>query len=187
MPFVFSIALIDFLFSFSVQIACFSLKVSSLIFILVWVCHYRMQDSECRSTGYNWYDTFSAFNIWRNNATEHSWSLRKTREATVPILLLTSDSRIETLKVLNFFYICVESPNNKMWHSVVLSHILLLIISVNVLTPQPNISLMLHYFWRALYIYTLQNLADPKLLYSCVFLAINRTRYPLTTRLWTCI
>ncbi len=186
MPFVFAIALIDFLFSFSVQIACFSLKVSSLIFILC-VCHCWMQDSEYRSTGYNWYDTFPAFNIRRINATGHSWSLRKTREATVPILMLTSDNRIETLKVLNFFYICVESPNNKMWHSVVLSHILLLIISVNVLTPQPNISLMLQYFWRALYIYTLQNLADPKLLYSCVFLAINRTRYSLTTRLWTCI
>ncbi len=38
------IALIDFLFSFSIQIACFSLKVSSLIFILVCVCHRRMQD-----------------------------------------------------------------------------------------------------------------------------------------------
>ncbi len=35
MPFVFAIALIDFLFSFSIQIACFSLKVSSLVFILV--------------------------------------------------------------------------------------------------------------------------------------------------------
>ncbi len=52
-PFVFAIALIDFLFSFSIQIACFSLKVSSLIFILVCVCHHRMQDSECRSNGYN--------------------------------------------------------------------------------------------------------------------------------------
>ncbi len=53
MPFVFAIALIDFLFSFIIQIACFSLKVSSLIFILVCVCHHRMQDSECRSNGYN--------------------------------------------------------------------------------------------------------------------------------------
>ncbi len=52
---------------------------------------------ECRSNGYNWYDTFPAFNIWRMNATLYSWSLRKTREATVPILMLTSD----TLKVLN--------------------------------------------------------------------------------------
>ncbi len=42
MPFVFAIALIDFLFSFSIQIACFSLKVSSLVFILVCVCHHRM-------------------------------------------------------------------------------------------------------------------------------------------------
>ena len=39
MPFVFPIVLIDFLFSFSIQIACFSLKVSSIIiFILVCVC-----------------------------------------------------------------------------------------------------------------------------------------------------
>ncbi len=52
MPFVFARALIDFLFSFSIQIACFSLKVSSLIFILVCVYHYRMQDSEYRSNGY---------------------------------------------------------------------------------------------------------------------------------------
>ncbi len=37
MPFVFARALID-LFSFSIQIACFSLKVSSLVFILVCVC-----------------------------------------------------------------------------------------------------------------------------------------------------
>ncbi len=51
--FVFAIALIDFLFSFSIQIAYFSLKVSSLIFILVCVCHHRMQDSEYRSNGYN--------------------------------------------------------------------------------------------------------------------------------------
>ncbi len=92
MPFVFAIALIDFLFSFSIQIACFSLKVSSLVFILLCVwCHW-MQDSECRSNGYNWYDTFPAFNIWRINATGHSWSLRKTCEATVPILVLISDS-----------------------------------------------------------------------------------------------
>ncbi len=41
-PFVFAITLIDFLFSLSIQIACFSLKVSSLIFILVCVCHHRM-------------------------------------------------------------------------------------------------------------------------------------------------
>ncbi len=45
MPFVFARALIDFLFSFSIQIAFFSLKVSSLVFILVCVCHHRMQDS----------------------------------------------------------------------------------------------------------------------------------------------
>ncbi len=51
-PLFFAIALIDFLFSISIQIAYFSLKVSSLIFILVCVCH-RMQDSECRSNGYN--------------------------------------------------------------------------------------------------------------------------------------
>ncbi len=47
MPFVFAIALIDFLFSFSIQIACISLKVSSLIFILVCVlssnARFRMQ------------------------------------------------------------------------------------------------------------------------------------------------
>ncbi len=76
---------------FRIQIACFSLKVSSLNFILVWVCHRRMQDSEYRSNGYNWYDTFPAFNSWIINATGHSWSLRKTCEATVPILLLSSD------------------------------------------------------------------------------------------------
>ncbi len=86
MPFVFARALIDFLISFSIQIACFSLKVSSLIFILVCVCHHRLQDSEYRSNGYNWYDTFPAFNIFTSNATGHSWSLRKTCEATVPIL-----------------------------------------------------------------------------------------------------
>ncbi len=96
MPFVFARALIDFLFSFSIQIACFSLKVSSLIFILVCVCHHRMQDSEYRSNGYKWYDTFPAFNIWRFNATGHSWSLRKTREATVPILMFTSDRRMNS-------------------------------------------------------------------------------------------
>ncbi len=44
MPFVLAIALIDFLFSFSIWIACFSVKVSSLIFILVGVCHHRMQN-----------------------------------------------------------------------------------------------------------------------------------------------
>ncbi len=53
MPFVFAIALIDFLFSFSIQIACFSLKDNSLVFILVCVCHHRMQDSEYRSNAYN--------------------------------------------------------------------------------------------------------------------------------------
>ncbi len=53
MPFVFAIALVDFLFSFSIQIACFSLKVCSLVFILVCVFHQRMQDSEYRSKGYN--------------------------------------------------------------------------------------------------------------------------------------
>ncbi len=37
MPFVFAIALIGFLFSFSIQVACYSLKVSSLVFILVCV------------------------------------------------------------------------------------------------------------------------------------------------------
>ncbi len=36
--FVFARALIDF-FSFSMQMSCFSLKVSSLVFILVCVCH----------------------------------------------------------------------------------------------------------------------------------------------------
>ncbi len=35
MPFVFAVALIDFFFS--IQIACFSLRVSSLVFILVCV------------------------------------------------------------------------------------------------------------------------------------------------------
>ncbi len=66
---------------FSIQIACFSLKVSSLVFILVCVCHRRMQDSEYRCNGYNWYDTFPAFNTGIINATGHSWSLRKSREA----------------------------------------------------------------------------------------------------------
>ncbi len=53
MPFVFAIALIDFLCPFSIQISCFSLKVSFLVFILVCVCHHRIQDSEYRSKGYN--------------------------------------------------------------------------------------------------------------------------------------
>lgn len=53
MPFVFPIVLIDFLFSFSIQIACFSFRVGFLVFILVCVCHHRMQDLECRSNGYN--------------------------------------------------------------------------------------------------------------------------------------
>ncbi len=52
-PFVFARALIYFLFSFSILIACFSLKVGSLVFILVLVCHHRLQDSEYRSNGYN--------------------------------------------------------------------------------------------------------------------------------------
>ncbi len=47
MLFVFAIALIDFLFFFSIQIVCLSLKVSSLIFILVCVsssnARFRMQ------------------------------------------------------------------------------------------------------------------------------------------------
>ncbi len=100
-PFVFAIALIDYLFSFSIQIACFSLKISSLVFILVWVCYHRMQDSEYRSYGYNWYGIFPAFNTWRINSTGHSWSLRKTCEATVPILILTSIGGWNS-KVLNF-------------------------------------------------------------------------------------
>ncbi len=91
MSFVFAIALIDFLVSFSIQIACFSLKLRSLVFILVFVCHHQMQDSEYRSKGYNWYDTLPAFNTWIINATGHRWSLRKTCEASVRILLLTSD------------------------------------------------------------------------------------------------
>ncbi len=48
MPFAFAIALIDFLFSVSINIACFFLKVSSLIFILVLIvsslnARFRMQ------------------------------------------------------------------------------------------------------------------------------------------------
>ncbi len=154
MPFVFARALIDFFFSVSIQIACFSLKVSSLVFILVCVCHHRMQDSEYRSNVYNWFDSFPGFNIWRMNATGHSWSFRKTREATVLILLLTSDRGMNTksaeLSWLNIYVLNHRSThrstidtdhgssNNKMWHSVFLSHIHLLIIFVNVLTPQPT-------------------------------------------------
>ncbi len=63
MPFVFAIVLIDLLFSFSTQIACFSLKVSTFFFIMVSECHHRMQDSECKSNGYNRYDTFPAFDM----------------------------------------------------------------------------------------------------------------------------
>ncbi len=59
------------------------------------VCHHRMQDSECRSNGYNYYDTFLAFTIWIINATGHCWSLRKTCEATVPILMLTYDREMK--------------------------------------------------------------------------------------------
>ncbi len=100
-PLISNRALIDFLFSFSIQIACFSLKVSSLVFILVCGCHHRMQDSKYTfCIFFEIYDTFPAFNIWRINATGHSWSFRKSREGTVPILMLTSD-RDETLKVLN--------------------------------------------------------------------------------------
>ncbi len=72
----FARALIDFLFSFNIQISCFCQKVRSLIFILVCVLHHQMQDSEYRSKGYNWYDTFPAFNTCRMNATGHSWSLK---------------------------------------------------------------------------------------------------------------
>ncbi len=49
MPFVFARALIDFDFSFSIQIACFSLKVSSLIFILVFesvIIECKIQNAE---------------------------------------------------------------------------------------------------------------------------------------------
>ncbi len=58
-----------------------------------WFLCFCMQDSEYRSNGYNGYDTFPAFNIWGINAIGHSWSLRKTCEceATVPIVMLTSD------------------------------------------------------------------------------------------------
>ncbi len=35
-------------------------------------------------------------------------------------------------------HVCIETANNNMWHSVVLSHIHLLIIFANVLTPQPT-------------------------------------------------
>ncbi len=73
---------------------------TTLIVILVCVCHHRMQDSEFRSNGYNWYDTSTAFNIWRMNETGHSWSLRK---ATFPILMLTSDGFF----VLNYIYIYI--------------------------------------------------------------------------------
>ncbi len=76
---------------------------TTLIVILVCVCHHRMQDSEFRSNGYNWYDTSTAFNIWRMNETGHSWSLRKTCEANFPILMLTSDGFF----VLNYIYIYI--------------------------------------------------------------------------------
>ncbi len=82
MPFVLAIALIDFLFSFSIWIACFSLKVSSLIFIMVGVCHHRMQNQlQIQNTEVmDITDTTHslALNTWTINATGHSWSLRKT-------------------------------------------------------------------------------------------------------------
>ncbi len=52
-----------------------------------------------------------------------------------------------TLKVLSFYlvkHVCVEIANYKMWHSVVLYHIHLLIIFANVLTPQPTEQFCLH-------------------------------------------
>lgn len=53
MPFVFPIVLIDSLFSFSIQIACFSFRGGFLVFIQVCVCHRQKQNLECRSNGYN--------------------------------------------------------------------------------------------------------------------------------------
>ncbi len=46
MPFVFAITLIDFVFSFSFQIAYFSLKVSSLIFGLSVIIECKNQNTE---------------------------------------------------------------------------------------------------------------------------------------------
>ncbi len=100
MPFVFARALTDFLFSFSIQIACFSLKVSSLVFILVYVCHPRMQDSEYRSNGYNWYDIFPAFNIWRIQQDTADHLQRPVRQLFQ--YLCSHQMGVETLKVLNF-------------------------------------------------------------------------------------
>ncbi len=68
----------------------------------------------------------------------HIWSLRKTRGATVPILTLTSMSGMNSKSSFFFCKTCVEKANNKIWHSVILSHIHLLIIFANVLTPQPT-------------------------------------------------
>ncbi len=61
-----------------------------------------------------------------------------------------------TLKVLFFLFVktCVETANNKVWHSVVLSHIYLLIIFSNVLTPQPTGQFCLYsYLYIYIYIY----------------------------------
>ncbi len=157
MPLCFAIALIDFLFSFSIQIACFSLKVLAPVFILVCVSSSNA-DSECRSNGYNWYGIFPAFNIWRINATGHSWSLRKTREATDPILLLTSD-RGELLKCCSFYLVKHYVLKWQIINVTIcsFSYIHLLIIFANVLTPQPteHFVFTVSYLWRALYIWLL--------------------------------
>ncbi len=147
MPFVFARALIDFLFSFSIQIACFSLKVSSHIFILVCVCHHRMQDSKYRSNGHNWYDTFPAFNTWRINATGHSWSLRKfwgncsnTYAHIRQWMKLEKCWSSQLVKHLR-----VESPNN---NNYLLNHICKCLDST---ANRAILSLLFQYFWRALY------------------------------------
>ncbi len=52
--------------------------------------------------------------------------------------------------------ICVESPNNKMWHSVVLSHIHLFNHICKFLNSTSNraiLSLLFQYFWMALCVY----------------------------------
>ncbi len=80
MPFVFARALIDFDFSFSIQIACFSLKVSSLIFILVFesvIIECKVQNAEVMDIT----DTTHSLlliseELMQNNEelTGHSWS-----------------------------------------------------------------------------------------------------------------
>ncbi len=60
--------------------------------------------------------------------------------------MLTSMSGMNSKSAVLFYlvnHVCVETASNKMWHSVVLSHIQIVIIFANVLTPQQTEQLCL--------------------------------------------